>query len=133
MNRSYTEEQVEIVKSKWKSGLSLKMIAISVHRTRGSVAGLISRTFGFNARSKPKPIESVVAHVFLKPMPVLKYDHKPESQNKDLTTLENVKDGQCRYIINNIPFGKDKELCGEKVIYGSYCDNHANICFNRTK
>lgn len=126
----------------WTEDMTSSEIASQIGMTRGAVMGkvyrLIRRGLLFKKTAGKGNITLKQPGVENKPAPkqvkklrrispkylAVKYDQPP----KDGLTILELTENSCRYIIGNQPPEKSV-YCGKKKKVGSYCEDHARLCY----
>lgn len=109
-----------------QSGLKYSAIAKSIHVTRNTVAGVLYR-FRVSNGYIPEKCERKIDFIEINnhvDIPIVK------KQPKSPCSLLEIEFNQCHYIASN---PSSMLCCGKPVVSGSYCEEHANICYERKK
>jgi hypothetical protein len=141
IDMKHSDEKLKKIADMWAENYTSSQIAKEFNLTRSAVMGMIYRMkkaglvdpFSHKVVAKPKPEpkrkpKPVVEKkgvstkrtppIFIKPKPV---GHVP-------LTLMQLKNNSCRYVVND-GHASQFLFCGKPKEKGSYCMEHANLCY----
>lgn len=143
MKRRWSDEQIKALKELANSGYLASQITMFdpfKGFTRNQIIGACNRN-GFKLHYhmkygtkptceavKPAPIRTLVKIPPPVPAPVI----KPKKQLADPANrkpMNLIKEGECRYPMGSFTPKETTFLCGLPVQRGSYCLDHANLCY----
>jgi GcrA cell cycle regulator len=142
---TWTEERVELLKSRFAAGLSCREIANDIGVSRNAVIGKLSRlnltrektvkvqraarkysAKGNRARSVPRLQYQMLRKLFAEPEPA------PDDEtihNEHRCSLLELSEEKCRWPINT-PGAADFCFCGNRPLEGlPYCPGHTRIAY----
>lgn len=135
----WNQERVDELKKCWAEGYSSGMIAKAFGCTRNSVIGKIHR-LELPSRERPKPQSPLPKTTRIRKSSTMKspiLPPEPFIERKAITPLNGtglsllaLEQQHCRFIVGSSEDGAAL-YCGHNRAFGSYCVDHARLCFNQ--
>jgi GcrA cell cycle regulator len=143
--RTWTDERIELLKSRFEAGLTCRQIACDIGVSRNAVIGKLSRlnlTRENNRRDSPRPVQRDAAKGRRpKSVPRLQYqmlrklyaEPQPAADepipNEHYCSLLELSEERCRWPIST-PGEKDFCFCGNAPVVGlPYCAGHTRLAY----
>lgn len=134
---TWTEEEIDLLKSMAKNGQSANAIAKRIGKTRSAVIGKCNRDdiplgsdYWKNRRTRKPKIQKVKSTAPKKkaaPVKQIQPDPVPPAERPSILS---VGYGQCRFPMwpDDGPVPRDSPLCGAPTGGYTYCRTHSAIC-----